>query len=683
MSTPFAADGDALLCRIGAERLVIEPLGDRSVRVRTTKNGAIDSSLPSGLLDVPPPATDTGIRIGDVSASLTNGPLTLAARWSERHLGPTVDLTFSETFTGKVLLREEAPHLIYPDARDHVSVGGDLWRIQVTFAAFDGERFFGLGQHQNGLFDQKGAVIDLLQKNTEIAVPLLVSSRGYGLMWNAPGSGRVELGTNMTRWVLDGAPQIDYVVIGGPTPADILTEYGTIGGRPPVMPEWATGFWQSKLRYGSQEEVLEVAREYARRDLKISCLVIDFFNWSCAGEWRFDPVAFPDPSAMIDELKDLGIVPMVSIWPTVNANASTFRDMRDAGHLVNHPRGVQAGAIFVDANADGMVPLSFYDATNSDAQDYHWARVCDGYVKHGIRAFWLDANEPEMLPALPDAARFHAGDGRAVFNAYPMMQHRGYFRCMSRDGMDDGIVLSRSAWLGSQRYPVVVWSGDVQSTFDAFARQIRAGLNMAMSGIPWWTTDIGGFSGGDIRDDGFIELVVRWFQYGAFLPIFRLHGFRRDSRGDSRLGDDFLFGGADNEVWSFGPEAEEILVKFLHLREKLRPYIQRQMVDASATGIPPMRPIFLDHPDDPVSWDLAAQYKFGPDLVVSPVTRKGARDWEVYAPTGEYWIDPFARQRIAGGEWIKLDAPLHHIPLLVREGATDLLEILSEELRSR
>lgn len=674
----FTVEGRTLVCRLGAERVWIDALGTASIRVRATQNAALDHGLPSGLLDDLPDTAPPEIKLSATQACLTHGPLTLTATLTQRHLGPTIDLSFADTETGRAFLQEEMPHVLYPNARDHVAVGGDLWKIQTTFAAHEGERFFGLGQHQTGLFDQKGAVIELMQKNTEVAVPLLVSSRGYGVMWNAPGTGRVELGRNLTRWVLDGAPQLDYVVLGGGDPAGVLREYGQISGRPPPMPDWATGFWQCKLRYSTQAEVLEVAREYARRGLGLSCLIIDFFNWSKAGEWRFDDAAFPDPKAMIDELTELGIRAMVSVWPTVNSNASTFEDMRDRGLLVRHSRGAQAGTVFVDANTDGVVPLSFYDTTNPEAQEYHWARVREGYVAHGVSSFWLDANEPEIFPALPDGLRFHAGEGRAVFNAYPQMQHRGYARAMAADGITDGVLLSRSAWLGSQRYPVVVWSGDVHSTFDAFARQIKAGLNMAMSGVPWWTTDIGGFFGGDIRDAGFRELLVRWFQYGAFSPIFRMHGFRCDSEGDPRLGHDFLFGGAGNEVWSFGPEVEAILTRYLHLRERLRPYIQAQMGTAHKTGLPPMRPMFLDHPDDAVAWTAEDQYKFGPDLVVAPVVTQGARQRDVFAPSGSGWIDPATGQEIAGGDWVTLDAPLERMPVLARAGASELLAALQD-----
>ena len=667
---PFTDTGAALRCRIGRETLEISPVGPSSIRVRATKNARFDDSLPSGLLPDPPSAADPAIEIGTDRATVTNGRLRAEVRRMPRGLEPTLELTFRDAVTGEVLLEEEMPHILYPNTRSYAAGEGDLWRIETRFRARDGERFYGLGQHQHGRLDQKGCVIDLLQMNTEVVIPFVVSSRGYGFIWNNPGTGRVELAENRTLWTLDAAPQIDYVVTAGPDPATILGNYAALTGHPPMMPDWAMGFWQCKLRYATQDEVLEVAREYHRRGLPVGCFVIDFFNWTKGGEGRIDPAAFPDPAAMVAELEAMGMRPMISVWPTVNGNAANFAEMRDAGYLVTHRRGVQASSIFLDANSEGRVPLSFYDATNPEARAYHWARIRDGYARHGFGAFWLDANEPEVYPAHPDNLRYHLGEGRTVTNAYPVLHQQGYAEHMAADGIGDGVLLSRSAWLGTQRYPVVVWSGDVHSTFPDLARQVRAGLNMAMSGIPWWTTDIGGFKGGDIRDPGFHELLIRWFQYGVFCPVFRLHGFRQDSAGDPRLGRDFLFGGAANEVWSFGEEVERHLVACIALRERLRPYLAAQMRAAHDTGVPPMRPLLLEFPDDPAAVDVDDQFMLGPDLLVAPVLEAGASRRRLYLPAGTDWEDAWSGTKVEGGAWHDAEAPIDRIPVFRRAGAT-------------
>ena len=662
----FEQDGTALVGRIRGETIRLEPVGQTSVRVRTTRNAGFDNALPSGLTtDI---AGEGAIEIGDDLATLTHGTLKAELRRMPRGLGPTLELTFRDTATGEILLQEEMQHILYPNARNYRAEEGALWRIETCFTAHEGERFYGLGQHQHGRLDQKGCVIDLLQMNTEVVIPFLISSRGYGLIWNNPGIGRVELAENRTRWILDAAPQLDYVVMPG-NPAALLKEYAALTGHPPMMPDWAMGFWQCKLRYRTQDQVLSIARAYKERGLPISCLVIDFFNWTRGGEGRMNPDDFPDPAAMVAELQEMGIRPMISIWPTVNANAENHNEMRDAGYLIQHRRGVQASSIFLDAGSEGVNPLSFYDATNPDARAYHWSRIREGYARHGFGAFWLDANEPEVYPTHPDNMLYHAGDGRAVTNAYPLLHQQGYAEHMEADGIEDPILLSRSAWLGTQRYPVVVWSGDVHSTFADFARQIRAGLNMALSGIPWWTTDIGGFKGGDIRDPGFAELMIRWFQYGTFCPVMRLHGFRMDAEGDPRLGRDFLFGGADNEVWSFGEEVYGILAAYMHLRERLRPYITSLMQTAHQTGLPPMRPLLVDFAEDPRACEIEDQFLFGPDLLVAPILEAGATAREVYLPEGARWTCAWTGAELGAGQTHNVSAPLDRIPLFLRDGA--------------
>lgn len=249
-SALFTVRGGCLVCRLGTETLRLEATGPSAIRVRATRNARFDPALPSGLLAPPPPTTAEASIDGD-HATLVNGRLRAEVRRRPRGLEPTLELAFRDVETGRLLLEEEMPHILYPNTRNYDAGEGALWRIETTFKAHDDERFYGLGQHQHGRLDQKGCVIDLLQMNTEVVIPFLVSSRGYGFVWNNPGTGRVELARNRTRWILDASPQIDYVVIAGPEPAEILKTYAALTGRPPAMPDWALGFWQCKLRYSS------------------------------------------------------------------------------------------------------------------------------------------------------------------------------------------------------------------------------------------------------------------------------------------------------------------------------------------------------------------------------------------------------------------------------------------------
>ncbi|WP_375569729.1 TIM-barrel domain-containing protein [Ahrensia marina] len=667
MPTVFEQIGDRVVARLGGETIWLEPCGTNGARVRTTRNRAIDEHAISALLETDAP--DTSWDIDEDAAALTNGRLRAELRLLARGMGPALELRFVDAVTGALLLEEEMPHILWPASRHYKPQEGDLWHVEQRFKARDGEQFFGLGQHQHGKFDQKGCVVDLAQANTEISIPFLVSSCGYGLIWNNPGVGRVELAENRSLWVMDATAQLDYVVIAGETPASILNDYTALTGRPPELPDWALGFWQCKLRYKTQEEVLEIAREHKRRGLPLDCLVIDFFHWTKMGEWRFNAQDFPDPSAMVAELRAMGVTPMVSVWPSVNANAETWGELHDNGWMVQSKRGALDGMIFYDREPDAMNALAYYDATHPDARAFHWSRVKKGYADHGIHAFWLDANEPEMYPMHRDNLRFWAGDGQAVANVYPVEHQKGYAKAFQDEGFEDGVMLSRSAWLGTQRYPVVVWSGDVKSTFADFRRQIRAGLNMAMSGIPWWTTDIGGFKGGDVNDPAFHELLIRWFQFGALCPIFRLHGFRKDASRDERFGELFSFGGADNEVWSFGDDVYAILERYMHLRERLKPYLRACRAEATATGTPVMRPLLFGFPDDPSCWTQDDSYLLGPDLLVAPILEADATSREVYLPKGTDWEDAWTGTQHQGGQTFTTDAPLDRIPVFKRAGS--------------
>jgi alpha-D-xyloside xylohydrolase len=353
---------------------------------------------------------------------------------------------------------------------------------------------------------------------------------------------------------------------------------------------------------------------------------------------------------------------MVSIWPTVNVVSKNFPEMQRRNLLVNTERGVPATMNLVDTGQEGFMYGHFYDPTNPEARQFIWEQVRVGYYQHGIKVFWLDACEPEIKPRDFDNLRYHLGNGLAVTNLYPFVNAQAFYEGMLSEGETEIINLCRSAWAGSQRFGAALWSGDIQSTFEALRAQIPAGLNAGLSGIPWWTTDIGGFFNGDIHSPYFRELIVRWFQYGLFCPLFRLHGFRQPYE-EGEVG---IFAGGPNEVWSFGEEAYGIIKDLLFLRERLKPYILKQMARAHAQGTPPMRPLFFDFPEDDRCWEIEDQLMFGPDLLVAPVLYEGARSRQVYLPESTTWRDAWTDQTYTGGQFIEADAPLEQIPFYLR-----------------
>lgn len=652
-------EGNRIIWETAGELVYIEPYGRDAIRFRSSKSLRIDEAL-NWTLEEPASPERVIIEADDEKACMTNGKIQVTITGDGT-------VTYRNTRTGKVLLEEywidgrvhTAP---LRRAREYRVTSGNQFKISLYFKAEPGEHFYGMGQDANDCFDLKGSTVELLQKNGKCTIPYTYSSRGYGFIWNNPAIGRAEFVNNHTMWHVQCAKQIDYVVIAGDTPGEINEKFTAVTGRAPMLPEWAAGFWQCKLRYETQEELLQVAREYKRRGLPISVIVIDYFHWTMQGEWKFDPEKWPDPKAMVSELESMGIKLMVSIWPTIDPRSENYAYMREHNYILRGERGVDVVFMFFG-------PQTYVDTTHPGAQEFFWSRAKKNYYDYGIRTFWLDEAEPEMRPYDYDNVRMYLGNGEEVSNIYCVGFAKAFYDGLKAQG-EEVCNLVRCAWLGSQRYGVVLWSGDIASTFDSLRKQLKAGLNVAMCGIPWWTTDIGGFINGDPESEEFRELMIRWFEFGVFCPIFRLHGFRLPYPVRDILNPDGYCGsGGPNEVWSFGEEAYEIIRRYMYVREELKPYIMKQMKLASEDGTPVMRPLFYDFCGDKNVYDIGDEYMFGPDLLVAPVVEPGARKRMVYLPEGCRWKDAGTGMVYDGGTRIEADAPLDTIPLFLKEDA--------------
>ncbi|HET9914888.1 MAG TPA: glycoside hydrolase family 31 protein [Anaerolineales bacterium] len=653
----FSREGNTLIWQENQQKVWIRPWGTNGLRVRANLVGK-PLDLPQALLEPSSDGSGAVIEIAEENTSIRNGMI-------QATIGGDGRLKFHNTLTDQILLEEPEMKIFGapPPSRHFKYQNGGLHKIEAWFKAQAGERFFGLGQHQHGHLDQKGCVIELHQRNTEVTIPFLVSNRKYGFLWNNPGIGRVELGRNATRWVADGSRQLDYYIVCGKSYADILEQYTTVTGRTSSFPEWASGFWQCKLRYETQDELLGVAREYKKRGLPLSVIVADFFHWTRMGDWKFDPDCWPDPAGMVHELEAMGVKLMVSIWPTVSPLSENYQAMTERGLLINNEQGVDAQHVFLDNGVVGPAYFAYYDATNPQAQKFHWDTVKRNYYDNGVKLFWLDNDEPDVNPWDPENLRFFLGNGVEVANIYPLLNQKAFYDGLRDAGESEPLTLSRSGWAGSQRYGSVIWSGDIPSTFESLQAQVRAGLNMAMSGIPWWTTDVGGFFGGDVETEYFRELIVRWFQYGVFCPVLRLHGYRLPVTGFMPRS------GADNEVWSFGEETYKILKDLLALRERLRPYIHELMQVATERGIPPLRPLFLEFPEDAICETIEDQFMLGPEMLVAPVLVQGAHQRKIYLPAGQNWIDAWSGDIYSGGRPIEISASLETIPVFLKAGS--------------
>ena len=677
-------ENNRLVIEEGITRVYIECWGKDSLRVRMTAEPKMDENdwaLCEPVEEVIPEITFETVD--------TTDPWYRGEEWKKYHMTGTVATLKNGKITAKVnpegwisflndkgeILTEEywrnrnrinryaVPLRV--DARELKPITGSTdYTLTARFEAYDDEKIYGMGQYQDRHLDKKGATLELAHRNSQASVPFMISNRGYGFFWNNPAIGTVTFATNKTEWHAKSTKKMDYFITAGDTPADLERNYSATTGRTPMMPEFGLGYWQCKLRYRNQEEILKVAREHKRRGLPMDAIVVDFFHWSMQGDFKFEKRDWPDPAAMVKELKEMGIETVVSVWPTIDERSENFGEMSSKGYLVRTARG----------NGNHMTWMGntiFYDPTNPGARKFVWEKCKQNYYDLGIRIFWLDEAEPEYGPYDFDNYRYYAGPALQCTNIYPLMYAKGFYDGLKQSGEKEIMSLVRCAWAGSQKYGVLTWSGDIHSSFRAMREQLQAGLSMGLAGIPWWTSDIGGFVGGDITDPGFQELLLRWFAWGAFCPVFRMHGerspwYEREEEFINNVRQ--LTSGQDNEVWSFGEENYEILKSFLFIREKLRPYIRECMRQASECGAPVMRPLFYDFPDDKMAWEMEDAYMFGPDLLVAPVMEAGVKTREVYLPKGANFVESYTGKVYEGGQKVEAKAPLNVIPVFVREG---------------
>jgi alpha-D-xyloside xylohydrolase len=543
-----------------------------------------------------------------------------------------------KTHQGETLLHERPnlPRTYLPsDARG-------LFHIEDRFGPDATEALYGLGQHQSGMFNYRGSVVELGQNNTDIAIPLLVSSKGYAILWNTASFGYVD-----NRFPLElnfesmAAPQIDYYILYGPELDAIIQEYRSMTGHVPLFPEWAYGFFQSKDRYKTQDEILSVAAGYRDRHIPIDAIVQDWFWWKPGG--KGDPIfnsGYTDIPGELKTLHDEHLHAMISAWAMMDSTSENVKKMVQDGYEID---GAQV-----------------YDPTNPAARNFFWDQFVGKLFAQGWDAFWLDSSEPEEAwPHIGDAIlrdkQLHIGSGLEYTNVFPL-EHTGAVqeRWKQTNSGKRVFLLTRSAFMGQQRNGATVWSGDVYSSWWALRRQVPAGLNFALSGYPYWTTDIGGYHplfDGQANQPAYQELYARWFEYGAFCPVFRTHGHRDH-----------------NEMWTYG-QVFPALLAVDRLRYRLLPYVYSLAWKVTSDDYTIQRPLVMDFQRDPATWEIGDQFMFGPDLLVSPVLTEHATSRSLYLPEGTSWYDFWTGERTAGGASITVPAPLDRIPLAVRAGS--------------
>jgi alpha-D-xyloside xylohydrolase len=616
---------------IGPETMRVTVCSDAIVHIITRPQGGDAQPAQPWLL--PPAQSCPGVRSQFTqdakAATLKTALITISLALDHGNL------TFA-TRDGRNFLREggSVPRTYTPVTFN----GQQTFHITDRFSPDQNEAIYGLGQHQSGLFNYRGATVELGQNNTDIAIPMMVSTNGYGIMWNSASltymDNRFPLELKFDSIAGDG---VDYFVLYGPEIDQILHQYRNLTGHSPMLPRWAYGFIQSKDRYTSLDEIQTIASRYRAEHIPLDTIVQDWFWWKTEGDPVFN-ANYHDVAADLKKLHDEHFHTMISTWGLIDPAAETYKKL-DAEHL------------FV---ADAHV----YDATNPRGQQIYWESLPGKLFAQGWDSFWLDSAEPEeFYPHLGDAIltsrNIAIGNGAAYTNVYPLMHNEGIQANWRKASEQKRVfLLTRSAFLGQQRVGGTVWSGDVYGSFWGLTHQVAGGLNYALSGLPYWTTDIGGYYPTlDVASREYQELYLRWFQFGVFCPVFRTHGHR-----------------PHNEMWTY-PLVEPSLIAFDKLRYRMMPYIYSLAWRVSSEDYTIMRPLPMDFRADPVTWNDGTEFMFGPSLLVNPILEAGAIGRRVYLPKGSAWFDFWTGERLEGGRHILAAAPLERIPLYVRAGS--------------
>lgn len=632
------------------------------------------------------------------------------------------------TLQGQTILGEQPNGWVLPGADSSASPT----TVGQQFLLRPDEALYGLGQHQEGFFDLRDIPVELLQANTNIAIPFLISNRGYGLLWNNPSLTDFDPATqpihldengvgmlhtvqegeygfllsgnyrNKLRLSVDGqqiidlenmwlpnsagakmhlaanttykviaetggdtklavrdpsdsmsfqsqvGDAVDYYFLYGPEPSRVVAEYRDFTGAAPLLPKWAYGFWQCRERYSSQQQILDTAAEFRKRRIPVDVLVQDWQYWGKYG-WnamRFDESAYSDPKAMMSALHKQDFHMVISVWAKFGAETTVDKEFVA-------DRLVLKSAASTGEPGEAKERENWADLFNPQAQKLFWSDINKNLFSAGLDGWWLDASEPEGDPLKDDTT--YLGPGTKVRNAFPLFETSAVYRGQRATSEDKRVViLTRSAYLGEQRNGTIAWSGDISGNWETLRRQIPAGLSFAMSGFPYWTTDIGGFfrPADQYSSPEYRELLMRWFEFGAFCPIFRIHGFR-----------------SETEMWKYGPETEKVLRQYDELRYRLLPYIYSTAWGVTDRGEVFMKALPFVYPGDASVRQVSDQFLFGDSFLISPVTEAHASSRQVVLPSGDSWIDFWTGQPYRGGQTIVAEAPIERLPILVKQGS--------------
>ncbi|MFI3277514.1 MAG: TIM-barrel domain-containing protein [Rikenellaceae bacterium] len=545
--------------------------------------------------------------------------------------------------TGESLLKE-CNKALTPYNDEYV---GDQFKIKQSLVWDDDEVIYGLGQQQKESINMRGQHIVLNQQNTRISIPVILSTKGYGLYWdNYSRTVYDDKSSDNCTITSDVADHLRYYFVKGDKFDNIISELRELTGRSPMLPRWAFGYFQSRNRYKSREILMDVVKKHRELGIPLDAIILDYLHWAPGagfGSMSFDEDKFPQPEQMIEELHDkYNCKLLVSVWSSIAKGNDNWRKFNEKKWLLGWRQGDFG---------------SYYDAFNPEAGKLYWSLVKSSYWDKGVDGVWFDATEPEGLNQFKKA-KCAMGSAAKYFNLYSYYAMKNIYDNQRPVDSARVFILTRSAFLGQQKYGTTLWSGDIATTFDALKCQIPTGLNLCMSGLPYWNSDIGGYYKGDPNDKSYQELFVRWFQYGAFTPMFRPHGRRVPH--ETRDG--------HNELWSYGEDNQEILTSYVRLRYRLLPYIYTLSHKVTSEHYTMMRSLAFDFLEDAAVYEISDQFMFGSNIMVAPITQAKATSREVYLPKGCDWYDFRDGKQYAGGTTIEADAPIEWMPLYVCSG---------------
>ena len=660
-STITVTSIDGTVSKIYTIHYVVLTTAKEAVTSFVTDSAGVTFQLAYGAMRVQV-CTDKIIQVSYTSASTipVKDTIIVNKKWSRTDFTVTENDTVVILNTASLIIKVPKTNSLvsYYDKSDNLILSEDSKQVtaatvigyltntcSATFNSPVTEGLFGLGQHQQKVMDYKGNTVVLDQQNTEIALPFLVTTRGYGLLWDNYSMtdfyGNLSSNTKY-QFSSESGKMVDYYFMYGPEIDDVISAYRTASGTAPLFPKWAYGLFQSKDKYTTSDELLSIANQYRAAKLPLDCIVQDWDYWTPDywGSHTMYAANYPDPKALIDSLHNLNLHTMISIWPVFHSSTANYQEFNAINAL--YP-------------SNGY--HHFYDPHNDSAKVIYWNQVnTQLFSKYGWDAWWADNDEPQGYPDAFDRNDFVTAKGPGVtyYNTYPIQHTASVYNGWRKDIPGKRLfTLSRSAFSGQQRYATATWSGDITSTWTALQNQLSAGLNFCLSGMPYWTTDIGGYTGADWTTSANQELMIRWFQYGAFCPIFRIHG-----KGDKAL----------VSTSSFTQSTIDNLAATDKLRYRLMPYIYSTAWKVTHEHYTMMRHLVMDYRTDEMVKNIDNQFLFGPFMMINPVTASGVTKRSVYLPAGN-WYDFWTGSHYVGGQTINTNAPLERLPIFIKAGA--------------